>query len=140
MIASAVREIASTRLRKARLSNTPPTMPSIAARPDGPEEGGGDGFLEIIDLPQIATDREQYAIFEIGDQRTNPLGAAAILRGLRHFDGRPTGREARRRRHFAGEMRSRLVLDEVVESACALPTLLHYVDEMSQALGLKLCP
>jgi hypothetical protein len=39
---------------------------------------------------------------------------------------------------FAGEMRSRLVLDEVVESACALPTLLHYVDEMTQALGLKL--
>ena len=35
-------------------------------------------------------------------------------------------------------MRSRLVLDKVVERARALPALPHDVDEMSQARGLKL--
>jgi hypothetical protein len=91
-------------------------------------------------LLQIATDREQYAVSEIGNQGADPLGSAAILGSLRHLDAGPTGRKARRRRHFAREMRSRLVLDKIVECACALPTLPHYVDEMRQAPGLKLNP
>ena len=45
---------------------------------DGPEKSRGDGFLEIIDLSQIAADREQNALAEIGDQRTDPLGSTAI--------------------------------------------------------------
>src|SRR5580692_5605217 len=105
---------------------------------DGPEKSSGDGFLEIINLLQIATDREQYAVSEIGNQGADPLGSAAILGSLRHLDAGPTGREPRRRRHFAREMSPRPVLNKVVERACALPTLPHYVDEMSQALGLKL--
>src|ERR1700686_682225 len=43
---------------------------------DGPEERSGNGFLKIIDLLQIATDREQYAAAEIGDQGANPLGSS----------------------------------------------------------------
>ena len=64
----------------------------------GAGEGGDDRLLELVDLAEIAADREKHAAIERGDQRAHALGLAAILRGLGNVDRGPARRQAGPRR------------------------------------------
>ncbi len=135
MMASAVREMASTRRRKVRAEQQAAADAERCGETHRPEEGRLDRFLEVVDLTQITADRQHQAGAEIGDLGAHPFRVAAVLRRLRHVDHAPTRFQVWLRRHLAREMRSRRILEQVVERARSLSARADQRRQVAKPLG-----